>query len=86
MIKIVILDQSKPISIYLKIKKFKTPKFVNSTFIIYKNGKKTSMQPILKSKSTSFMFNKKICEMEGKKFIHRWGGGMGDHPNCYLEV
>ena len=35
------------------------------------------MQPILKSKSTSFMFNKKICEMKGKKFINPGGGGAG---------
>ena len=39
MIKIVILDQSKPILRYLKIKKnlkFKNPKFVNFMFIIKK--------------------------------------------------
>ena len=35
MIKMVILDQSKPISLILKKK---NPKFVNYTFIIYKNG------------------------------------------------
>ena len=35
MIKIVILDNSKPISLILKTK---NPKFVNCTFIIYKNG------------------------------------------------
>ena len=36
----VILDQSKPISLYLKIKnrKFKNLKFVNCTFIIHENG------------------------------------------------
>ena len=34
------------------------------------------MQPILKSKSTSFMLNKKICKMKGKKVIH-WVGGNG---------
>ena len=41
MIKIVILDQSKPISQILKIikKKFKDPKFLNSTFIIHKKRK-----------------------------------------------
>ena len=39
-IKIVILDQSKPISLILKKKnqKFKNQKFVNYTFIIHKNG------------------------------------------------
>ena len=51
MIKMVILDQSKPKSLYLKIKKFKIQKseIVNCTFIIHKNGNKTSAQPILKS-------------------------------------
>ena len=44
-------------------------------FIIHKNRNKISMQPILKSKTTSFMFNKKNCKM-GKKCIHR--GGMGE--------
>ena len=50
MIKMVILDQSKPISLYLKTKnlKFKYPKFVNFTFIIHKNGNKTRIQLILK--------------------------------------
>ena len=48
-------------------------------FIIYKNGNKTSQQPILKSNFTSFMFNNIFCEMKGKKVIH-WGvpGGMGE--------
>ena len=73
----VILDQSKPISLYLKIKKLKNPKFVNCTFIIHKNGNKTSIQPILKSNSTSFMFNNIFCEMNIKKVIHwgAWGNG-----------
>ena len=39
MTKMVILDQSKPISLYLKIKKLKNPKFVNCTFIILKKIK-----------------------------------------------
>ena len=54
----VILDQSKPISLILKIEKskFKNPKFVNCTFIIHKNGNKTSVQPMLKSISMPFMF------------------------------
>ena len=65
----VILDQSKPISLYLKIKKFKNPKFVNNTFIINKNGNKTSIQHILKSNSTSFMFNNVFCEIKGKNVI-----------------
>ena len=36
------------------------------------------MQHILKLNSTSFMYNKKNCEMKGKKFIHQggiWGNG-----------
>ena len=45
-------------------------------FIIHKNGNKTSIQPILKSNSISFMFNDIFCEMKGKKVIH-WGGGPG---------
>ena len=78
MTKMVILDQSKPILLYLKIikKKFKNPKFVNCTFIIHKNGNNTSIQPILKSNSISFMFNNIFCEMKGKKVIH-WGWGLG---------
>ena len=69
----VILDQSKPISLILKNKKFKNPKFVNYMFIIHKNRNKTSIQPILKSHSTSSIFNNIFCEMKGKKVIH-WGG------------
>ena len=53
--------------------KFKDTKFVNFTFIINKNGNETSIQPILKSNSTSFMINNIFCEMNIKKFIH-WGG------------
>ena len=60
MIKIVILDQNKPISLILKIKNSKNLKFVNCTFIIHKNRNKTSIRqvrPILKSNFTFFMFN-----------------------------
>ena len=67
MIKIIIFDQSKPISLYSKIQ---NPKFVNYTFIIYKNGNKTSIQPILKSNSTSYMFNNIFYQMNIKKVIH----------------
>ena len=67
MIKRVILDQSKPISPYLKIKKFKNLKFINCMFIIHKNRNNTSIQPILKSNSTSFMFN--------NIFYPSWGNG-----------
>ena len=42
-------------------------------FIIYKNGNKTGIQPILKLNSTSFMFNNIFCEINIKKVIH-WGG------------
>ena len=58
MIKMVTLDQSKPISLILKIQKngkFKIPKFVNCMFIIHKIENKISIQHILKSNSTSFM-------------------------------
>ena len=77
--KMVIWDQSKPISLYLKIKnlKFKNPKFANCTFIIHKNWNKTSIQPILKSNSTSFMFNNIFCQMKDKNVIN-WGGGLGE--------
>ena len=52
-------------------------------FIIHKNGKNTSMQPILKSYSTSFMFNNIFCEMKGKKVIH-WGGAAGGNEGTVL--
>ena len=71
------LDQSKPILLILKIKKFKNPKFGHCTIIIHKNGNKISVQPILKSNSTSFMFNNIFCETKGKKVIH-WGRAWGN--------
>ena len=74
MIKILILDQSKPISLILKNKK---PKICKLHIYYSKNGNKTSIQPILKSNSTSFMFNNIFYEMKGKKVIHRGLGGMG---------
>ena len=83
MINIVILEQSKQISLYLKIKKSKNPKFVNCTFIIHKNGNKTSIQPILISNSTSFMFINIFCEMKGKNVIH-WGG-RGETQTAMLQ-
>ena len=78
MMKIVILDQSEPKSLILKIKKIKNLKYVNCTFIIYKIGSKTSIQPILKLNYTSFMFNNIFCEMSIQKVIHfgRGAGGM----------
>ena len=76
MIKMVIWDQSKLISLILKIKKLKikNPKFVNCTFIIHENLNRKSIQPILKSNSTSFMFNNIFCEVTIKKVIHLEGG------------
>ena len=73
MIKMVLLDQSKPISLILKIKKFKNLKFVNCTFVICKNGNQTSIHLILKSNYTSLMFKNIFCEITIKKVIH-WGG------------
>ena len=75
MTKTIIFDQSKPIPLYLKIKKFKNPKFANCQFIIHKNRNKTRIQPILKSNSASFMFNNIFCVM-GKK-LSTGGGGLG---------
>ena len=46
---------------------------MHCTFIILKNWNQTSIRPILKSNSTSFMFNNIFCEMNIKKGIH-WGG------------
>ena len=63
MIKMIILDQSDPILLYLKIKKFKI-QIVNSMCIIQKNGNKVSIQPIINSNSTSFMFNNIFSEMD----------------------
>ena len=71
-------DQNKQILLILKNKKFKNQNFVNCTFIINKNENKTSIKPILKSNSTSFMFYNIFSEMKGKKVIHwGWPGGMG---------
>ena len=82
MIKIVILDQSRPISLILKIEKSKICKL---NVIIYKNGNETCIQPILKLNSASFMFNNIFCEMNIKKVID----GLGAWENClnfFLEV
>ena len=53
-------------------------------FIIHKNGNKTSTQIILKSNSTSFMFNNIFCGMKGKKLSTRGGGAWGNRPNFVL--
>ena len=63
MIKLIILDQNKP--------KTKNKKFKN-TFISHKTGNKRSIHAILKSNSTTFMFNNIFCEMDIKKVIY-WG-------------
>ena len=70
MIIMVSLDQNKPIWLISKIQnsKFKNPKFVNCTFIIRKNGIKTTHSKI--KNSTSFMFNNYFCEMNLKKVTH----------------
>ena len=48
-------------------------------FIVQRNGNKPSIQPILKSSPTSFLFNNIFCEMKGKKVIQLGGrGGMGE--------
>ena len=47
-------------------------KFVNCTLIIHKNGNKTSIQRILKSNYTSFMFNNIFCEMNIKKHFEKY--------------
>ena len=46
-------------------------------FIIHKNGNKTSIQPILKSNSTSFMFKNIFWEMNIKKSYPLGGEGNG---------
>ena len=81
MIKMVILDQSKPILLNLKIKKSQIQKseICKLHFIIHKNGNNTSIQPILKSNSTSFMFNNIFWKMYIKKSYQLGGpGGMGE--------
>ena len=79
MIKMVIWDQSKPISLILKIKNSKIQKSEICAFhvIIHENGNKTRIKLIRKTKSTSFIFNNPFCEMKGKNVIN-WGGGLGE--------
>ena len=86
MIKIVSLDQRKPILLYLKIKKSKIQKSEICKLHIHysKNRNKTSTQPILKSNSTSFMFNNIFCTINIKKGIHWEGGGISkQYPHFY---
>ena len=75
MIKMVIFGSKYANLVIFENKKFKNSKFVNCMFIIHKNGNNTSIQHILKSNSTSFMFNDIFCEMKGKKVIHCWWNG-----------
>ena len=56
-------------------------------FIIHKNGNETSIQPIIKWNSTSFMFNENVCEIYIKKDpLGEDQGEWGNHPNSFLEV
>ena len=85
MIKIVILDQSKPIYRYGKIKNSKIQNLLIACLLFIKTVNKTSIEPILKSNSTSFMINKKICKIKGKKVIHwGWPGGIGEPSKLLL--
>ena len=72
MIKMVIWDQSKSLSLILKIEqsKIQKSKICILQFIIDENGNKTSIQLILESNSTSFMFYSIFSEIKGKKVIH----------------
>ena len=54
-------------------------------FIIHKKRNKTSIQPILKSNSTSFIFNNNFCEVNIKKVIYLLGEWR-NRPNFFLEV
>ena len=78
MMKMIILDKNKPIWLILKIQKFKNPEIVNYTFIIHKNGNKTSIQHILKLNSTSFVLNNFVLNREeggrkgGSVLISSW--------------
>ena len=89
----VILDQNKPIWLILKNKqsKIKKSEFLNWTFIINKNGNKASIQSILKSNSTSFLFNNIFCEININKVIYREArGNVGTHQissgNCNYSI
>ena len=85
MIKMVILDQSKPISLYLKIKNSKIQNC--KLYIIYKNGNKTSIQPILKSNSTFLCLIIFFVRWRVKKLSLVPGlGEWGNHLNFVLEV
>ena len=81
----VIWGQNKLIWLILKKIKFKiqTSKFIiQSTFIIHKNRKKISIQPILKSYSTSFMIYNFFSGMNIKivNHVYFWGGEVVEFP------
>ena len=82
MVKFVIFDQSKQISLYMKTKKSEICKL----HVYYsKIGNKTCIQPILKINSTSFTFNNIFGKINIKKVIH-WRGFEGNCPNFLLEL
>ena len=77
MMKMVILDQSKPISLYFKNKKnSKIRNLLIARLLFIKTEIRQVYKPILKSNST-FMFNKKFCEMKGEK-VKPLGGAWGN--------
>ena len=81
MIKMIIFDQSKAISLILKIKESKIQKSEICTLHVYYSWKRKSVKYITNSRIefTSSMFNNIFCKMKGKKVVHWWGpGGMGD--------
>ena len=61
-------------------------KFANCTLIIHKNGNNTSIQPILKLNSTSFMLNNIFCDAHYKSYRLGGPGEMGNLPNFFMEV
>ena len=71
---IIILGPNKLFFLILKKQKskFKNKKIMNYTFNIHKYGKKTGIQPILKSNSTSFMLNNCFSGMNLKKVTQCW--------------
>ena len=77
MIKMVILDQSKPISLILKREKSKIQKSE-----ICKLHVSTTCSKI---EFYIFMFNNNFCEMNIKKVTNGVGKG-GNHPNFQLEL
>ena len=77
-IKIVILDQSKQMSLILKMEKSKIQNSkICKLYVYYSQKWKLDKYTIpTQSDSTSFMFNNIFCEKNIEKVIH-WGGGPG---------